>query len=738
MAPTDTFSDTQAASAFRNPPPGEATPWSPPAAQPDSGGNGKKWWVLVAMVFGLFMPMLDNLVVNVALPTIQRSLGAGFSSLAWIIDAYTLTFASFMLTGGSMGDLFGRKKFFMGGLVLFTLGSLACGLSANTGQLIAFRAIQGLGAALLLPGSLSIITATFHGKERGSAIGIWAAMSGLAVAIGPLIGGYLVEHVSWQAIFFVNIPVGIIGFILTAIVVKDSRDLTKSRRIDPPGLITGTAAVFFLVYALIEGNSRGWRDSWITGSFGLALLFFVIFLVVESKRSSPMLPLKFFRNPTFAASNVVAASVFFALFGTVFFLALYLQNIRGFSPFATGVRLMPFTAAILLISPISGKLSDRHGSRWLMTLGTAVAAVGLGLLLRTQPQSSYFTVIFPAFVVLGSGMALTMAPMTAAVMGSVEPRHAGVASAATNTSRELGGVFGIALLGAIVTSAFKHRFLTNLLAGGIPRPAANAIIAKASSGAAAGGGSLKAFRDQAPPGTPAKMIEQVAGAAQHSFVHAIHVGMVFAIAFMVFASIVALVFVRSHVRHDNPPPEAEQPVMPAAEANPHPDLSTTEIGLAPLNAGSAEPQNGHAARSADESVGAVFAGLPFKAGAGSVQRHLEEAAQAALVFYQEAASRPGALSIPALDTKAISGYLLLEQRFGRISRRTSPEQAASLLVGAVSARAFGLGDYLAVSATDHEEARQFVKSAVRIVLEGISSNDTAPQESNGKPAGREV
>jgi len=371
-----------------------------------------------------------------------------------------------------------------------------------------------------------------------------------------------------------------------------------------------------------------------------------------------------------------------------------------------------------------------------MTLGTAVAAVGLGLLLRTQPQSSYFTVIFPAFVVLGSGMALTMAPMTAAVMGSVEPRHAGVASAATNTSRELGGVFGIALLGAIVTSAFKHRFLTNLLAGGIPRPAANAIIAKASSGAAAGGGSLKAFRDQAPPGTPAKMIEQVAGAAQHSFVHAIHVGMVFAIAFMVFASIVALVFVRSHVRHDNPPPEAEQPVMPAAEANPHPDLSTTEIGLAPLNAGSAEPQNGHAARSADESVGAVFAGLPFKAGAGSVQRHLEEAAQAALVFYQEAASRPGALSIPALDTKAISGYLLLEQRFGRISRRTSPEQAASLLVGAVSARAFGLGDYLAVSATDHEEARQFVKSAVRIVLEGISSNGAGHQESNGKPAGQ--
>src|SRR6266496_4201304 len=197
----------------------------------EAGANRRKWWVLVAMVFGLFMPMLDNLVVNVALPTIQRQLGAGVSGLQWIIDAYTLTFASFMLTGGALGDLYGRKRFFMAGLGLFTFGSQLCGLSGSTSELIGFRAVQGLGAAMLLPGSLSIITATFHGRERGAAIGIWAAMSGLAIAIGPVIGGYLVEHVSWQSIFYVNVPIGAIGLTLTYLVVRESRDTTKSRRL---------------------------------------------------------------------------------------------------------------------------------------------------------------------------------------------------------------------------------------------------------------------------------------------------------------------------------------------------------------------------------------------------------------------------------------------------------------------------------------------------------------------------
>jgi EmrB/QacA subfamily drug resistance transporter len=505
------------------------------AERPELGapGDRRKWWVLAAMVFGLLMPMLDNLVVNVALPTIQRELGAGVSSLAWIIDAYTLTFASFMLTGGALGDLYGRKRFFMGGLVLFTVGSLLCGLSGSTAQLIAFRATQGLGAALLLPGSLSIITATFQGRERGAAIGIWAAFSGLAIALGPIVGGYLVEHVSWESIFFVNIPIGIIGFFMTAFIVPESRDTSRTRKVDPPGLVTGTAGIFFLVYALIEGNAKGWTDGVILGSFVLSAIFLVTFFIVESRRPSPMLPLSFWKIPTFTASNIVASTVFFALFGVTFFLTLYLQNVEGYSPVAAGLRLFPFTLMILILAPVSGKLSDKYGSRWFMAAGTFIAAVGMAMLIRTDVGSSYATVIFPAFVVLGAGLAITMAPMTSAVMGSVETRHAGVASAATNTTRELGGVFGIAILGAIVTSAARRGLAPQLVKAGLS-PGQAAGLAMAGKGGVGAGAAPAAHGP-------------IADAVHASFVHAIHIGMTVGVFVILIATVVSVLFVRSHV-----------------------------------------------------------------------------------------------------------------------------------------------------------------------------------------------
>ncbi len=505
------------------------------ADRPELGapGDTRKWWVLAAMVFGLLMPMLDNLVVNVALPTIQRELGAGVSSLAWIIDAYTLTFASFMLTGGALGDLYGRKRFFMAGLVVFTMGSLLCGLSSSTPQLIAFRATQGLGAALLLPGSLSIITATFHGRERGAAIGIWAAFSGLAIALGPVVGGLLVEHVSWQSIFFINIPVGITGLILTWIVVPETKDESRSRKVDPPGLVTGTAGIFFLVYALIEGNAKGWTDATILGAFVLSAVLLVTFFQVESRRASPMLPLAFWRIPTFTAANIVAGSVFFALFGVTFFLTLYLQNVEGYSPVAAGFRLFPFTLMILILAPLSGRLSDKFGSRWFMTVGTFTAACGMAMLTRTDVGSSYTTVILPAFILLGGGLATTMAPMTSAVMGSVDRRHAGIASAATNTTRELGGVFGIAILGAVVTSSARRGVLSHLIANGIPSAQAAGLAGAASGGAGAGVAPTSAG--------------PIALAVKQSFVHAIHVGMLVGVCALLLASVVSALFVRSHV-----------------------------------------------------------------------------------------------------------------------------------------------------------------------------------------------
>jgi predicted MFS family arabinose efflux permease len=343
--------------------------------------------------------------------------------------------------------------------------------------------------------------------------------------------------VSWESIFYVNIPVGIVGFFMTLFIVPDSRDTSRSRKVDPPGLVTGTAGIFFLVYGLIEGNARGWTDGLILGAFVLSGLLLLTFFVVESRRPSPMLPLSFWRIPTFTASNIVAAAVFFALFGVTFFLTLYLQNVQGYSPVAAGLRLFPFTLMILLLAPVSGRLSDKYGSRWFMTGGTFMAAVGMALLIRTQVGSSYATVLLPAFLVLGAGLAITMAPMTSAVMGSVEPRHAGVASAATNTTRELGGVFGIALLGAIVTSSARHGLLSHLVSGGLS-PGAAPGIAQASGGVAAG----------AAPAANGP----IAFAVHASFVHAIHVAMTVGVFVILLASVLSALFVRSHVQEDVP------------------------------------------------------------------------------------------------------------------------------------------------------------------------------------------
>jgi EmrB/QacA subfamily drug resistance transporter len=522
----------------------------PPVKTMDDGSRGaerRKWLILGAMVFGLFMPVLDNLVVNIATPTIQRSLGAGVSELQWILDAYVLTFASLTLIGGTLGDLYGRKRFFVVGLLLFVLGSLACGLSGSTAELIAFRAIQGVGAAILLPGTLSIITTTFTGRDRGAAIGIWAATSAIALAVGPLIGGWLVEHISWQSIFFINVPVGVVAVAMALLVVPESRDERRSRRLDVSGLVTGTAGLALLVYALIEGGSRGWTDPIILGSFALAATLLTTFLAIEKRSAHPMLDLSLFGIPTVAASSIVAASLFFAMFGVNFFLSLYLQNVRGYSPVAAGVRLFPFVVMIVLVAPMSGRLSDRFGSRWFMTFGTMMVAAGLALLLRTEAGSSYIGIILPGFLVLGAGMALTMSPMTSAVMGSVPLKQAGTASAVLNTSRQFGGVFGIALLGAIITSAFGRTVEASLARHGLFRVAADLGSHVNGSEAASGRITVQGVMSHLPPSTPRSVGQSVVTAVHDSFVHALHIGMLVAIAFALVASLVSFRYVRMHV-----------------------------------------------------------------------------------------------------------------------------------------------------------------------------------------------
>jgi EmrB/QacA subfamily drug resistance transporter len=449
---------------------------------PFSGENKKeKITVLLTMCFALFMAMLDNTIVNVALPTLEKKLHAGFSGLQWIVDGYVLAFASLLLTGGILGDRYGRKKMFLSGLAIFTASSFACGLSATTGQLVVFRALQGVGGALLIPGTLAILTVTFPPRERAQALGIWAGVSGLALAAGPTLGGYMVQHVSWQSVFFLNVPIGIIGFFVASAVVKESRQ-EQARALDTAGLVIGTAALFFMTYGLIEANQRGWRDPYIVGSLGAAALLLAAFLRYESRSPKAMLPLRFFKIPAFAAGNAVAFAISLGMFGCWFFMSLYMQNVRGYSPTGTGLRFLPMTVAIIITAPNAGKYASKHGSRAPMTLGLTLAGSGLLALSIIANQSTPLPVLLVIMMFMGSGMGMTMAPMTAAVMNAVGPERAGLGSAATNTSREVGGVFGIALLGTLLATKLKAS-LSGAIAGlGLPASVAHELVTKAGQG----------------------------------------------------------------------------------------------------------------------------------------------------------------------------------------------------------------------------------------------------------------
>ncbi len=436
--------------------------------------------VLFTMCFALAMAMLDNTVVNVALPTISRELGAGVSELQWIVDGYVLAFASLLLTGGILGDRYGRKRIFLGGLTLFTLASLACGMSQTTGQLIAARAVQGIGASLLMPGTLSIITVTFPPHERARAIGLWAGVSGLALALGPTAGGLMVEHFGWESVFFLNVPIGAVAFWAATRNVRESVS-PHQRRLDLPGLGLGTAALFLATYGLIEANLLGWTDPLILGSLVGSALLTVAFLSWERRNPEAMMPLGFFRIPAFSAGNTVAFSVSLGMFATFFFLSLYMQLIHGYTAFEAGVRFLPLTLMVILTAPNAGRYAQRHGSRIPVTYGLLLAAGGLLLLSRLSVDTPY-AMMAPVFVLMGHGIGATMAPMTAAVMNAVGHERAGLGSAMTNTSREVGGVFGIALLGTILTTRLRGALEPTLASLGLGADTRRALVEAAGHG----------------------------------------------------------------------------------------------------------------------------------------------------------------------------------------------------------------------------------------------------------------
>ena len=421
--------------------------------------DNRKWWTLGAMCFALFMIMLDNTVVNVALPSIQRDLGASISGLEWTINGYTLSFAVLLATGGRLGDIFGRRRMFLFGVVIFALSSATAGLAQGATDLVISRVVQGVGAALMMPGTLSIITDAFPAHERGKAMGTWAGVSALALAVGPVLGGFLTEHVSWRAIFYLNIPVAVGAVTATIFAVRESRDTTVGRDVDYLGVATLTGSLTALVLALVEGNSWGWGSPAIIGLLAAAVLGAIAFVQVELWVKAPMVEFRFFADRNFLGAVVVALIITFAMMGVFFFLALYMQDILRYSPLEAGVRFLPSTLMIVGVAPVAGRLADRFGPRWLIVAGLSILTLSLYSFTGIAVDSGYLDLL-PGFMLLGIGIALTMSPMTSAAMNAVSVQKAGIASGVLSMFRMVGGSLGVAVTGAIFQAAAGSSFET--------------------------------------------------------------------------------------------------------------------------------------------------------------------------------------------------------------------------------------------------------------------------------------
>src|SRR5215203_2603591 len=407
-------------------------------------------WTFAVVSTALFMVVLDNLVVTTALPSIRADLGASIESLQWTVNAYTLTFAVLLLTGAALGDRFGRKRMFIIGVSMFTVASAAAALAPTTSTLIAARAVQGAAAASVLPLTLTLLSEAFPAGRRGLVLGLWSGISGLAVAIGPLVGGAVVDGISWHWIFWINVPIGI------ALVPLGARFLAEShgpaRELDLPGLLLGGFGLLGIVYGIVRGNELGWGSTEIVASISAGAMLVAAFVAWELRAPHPMLPMRFFRSRAFAAANGVGFVMSFGVFGSIFLLAPFLQVTQGLSPLEAGIRTLPWTAMPMLIAPVAGILSDRIGSRPLMAAGLALQAGALGWLASISvPDVPYASLVLP-FAMAGAGMALVFAPSANAVLGSVDQASAGQASGATNAIRELGGVMGIAVLASVFST----------------------------------------------------------------------------------------------------------------------------------------------------------------------------------------------------------------------------------------------------------------------------------------------
>jgi EmrB/QacA subfamily drug resistance transporter len=423
-------------------------------------------WTLGIVSVALFMAVLDNLVVSVALPTIHRDLGASIQSLEWTVNAYVLAYAVLLLTGAALGDRFGRKRMFVIGLFVFTLASAAAALAPSTDLLVAARALQGAGAAIVTPLTLTLLAEAFPSERRGMAIGVWSGISGIAVAIGPLVGGAVVQGISWHWIFWINVPIGLVLAPLAMRQLRESHGPYGS--LDLPGLALASTGAFGIVFGLVRAQSLGWTSPTILATLSAGAVLLAGFVAWELRAREPMLPMSFFAKRSFAVTNVASLSMYFGMFGSIFFLSQYMQNVLHNTPLQAGLKLLVWTGASMVVAPLAGIFSERFGSRPFMVAGLSLQAGGLAWFTSmTSTHLAYSSMIVP-FVMAGAGMALVFAPSASAVLSSVRPNQAGQASGANNAIREVGGVLGVAVLASIFTGAGGYASPQSFVNGLIP------------------------------------------------------------------------------------------------------------------------------------------------------------------------------------------------------------------------------------------------------------------------------
>jgi EmrB/QacA subfamily drug resistance transporter len=504
-----------------------------------AGSNPRRWQILAVLCISLFVIVMDNTIVNVALPTLARELDAGTSSLQWIVDAYTLVFAGLLLAAGGLGDRFGRKGALLAGLALFGAFSAAGAFASSTGQLISARAVMGVGAALIFPTTLAIVVNVFtEPRERAAAIGIWTAIAGVGVALGPISGGWLLEHFSWGSVFLVNVPVTVAGIVGTLVLVPRSRD-PRAPRLDLPGLALSIAGVTLLVWSLIEAPSHGWISATTIGGITGAAALLAVFSWWERRVPAPLLDVNLFRNMRFTAASLAITLGFFALFGFIFLVTQYLQLVKGYSALQAGVRTLPFAIAMVVAAVSSPKVVPRIGTKVVVTAGLALMSAGFAIA-STNDASTSYSVIASAMVLMGFGLGSAAAPATESILASVPREKAGVGSAVNDTTREVGGTLGVAVLGSIMASVYGGRILDALSGTSLP------------AGLRAAAGDSLAAALQIAGGVGGAAGRGIALAAQDAFVQAFQIGSVVTGAVALVGAVIALLFLPARSRQEEP------------------------------------------------------------------------------------------------------------------------------------------------------------------------------------------